>query len=53
MTGIESLTVMRDICRLDYEEGKGTMNWAVRALVGAALTEAPSAVAGSDQRAET
>ena len=37
MMGIESLTMLRDICDLSHEEAKLTMSWAVRTLVNAVL----------------
>ena len=37
MTGIDSLTMMRDICGLDHDEAKATMNWAVRRLVSGVI----------------
>lgn len=39
MMGIESLTMMRDICELDPNAAKTTMNWAVQTLVHAVLDE--------------
>jgi len=39
MMGIESLTMMRDICELDHDEAKSTMNWAVQMLVQSVLQE--------------
>ncbi|NBC18224.1 MAG: TetR family transcriptional regulator [Bacteroidetes bacterium] len=39
MVGIESLTMMRDICELDHEEARSTMNWAVQALVRSVLKD--------------
>lgn len=40
MVGIESLTMMRDVCELDHDEAKATMNWAVRILVSAVVDRA-------------
>lgn len=37
MMGIESLTIMRDICELEHEAAQSTMNWAVQALVRAVV----------------
>lgn len=37
MMGVESLTVMRDVCELDHDAAKATMNWAVRMLVAAVV----------------
>ncbi len=37
MMGIESLTMMRDICELDPDAARDTMNWAVQTLVRAVL----------------
>jgi len=39
MMGIESLTMMRDICELDPDAAKATMHWAVQALVRSVLEE--------------
>ena len=39
MMGIESLTMMRDICELEPDAAKATMNWAVQTLVRAVLEE--------------
>jgi AcrR family transcriptional regulator len=39
MMGIESLTMMRDICELDPDAAKATMNWAVQTLVQSVLDE--------------
>jgi AcrR family transcriptional regulator len=39
MMGIESLTMMRDICELDPDAAKATMNWAVQMLVRAVLED--------------
>lgn len=39
MTGIDSLTMMRDICGLEHDEAKAVMNWAVRRLVSAVIDE--------------
>lgn len=40
MMGIESLTVMRDVCELDHDAAKATMNWAVRTLIAAVIDRA-------------
>ncbi len=39
MMGIESLTMMHDICELEPDAAKATMNWAVQTLVRAVLEE--------------
>jgi len=39
LMGIESLIVVRDICEVSYQEGKETMNWAVKMMVKGILDE--------------
>ena len=50
MTGIESLVVLRDVCGLEHPEARGTMGWAVRTLVEAALREGEVTEAPSDEK---
>ena len=40
LMGIDALVVLRDVCGLEHDEAQTTMDWAVRTLVTAALSEA-------------
>jgi len=40
--GMEAMTALRDVCRLDDDEALAVTDWAARALVNATLAEAPT-----------
>jgi AcrR family transcriptional regulator len=41
MSGVESLIAARDVCRIDPDEARDIMSWAVQTLVRAVLAGAP------------
>jgi hypothetical protein len=40
--GIESIVVMKDVCRLDDDEALDVLRWAATALLRAGLEDAPA-----------